>query len=293
MRTIKAVQKAVYEPIADLQTYRAMPTTAIEMNALDPFIFLNHHGHQEYPPDNQGLPFGPHPHRGFETVTFILEGDLAHIDSSGGQSIIGAGGVQWMIAGKGLVHAEVSSEEFKMKGGPLEILQLWINLPARYKMTNPFYQGLQKKDIPELWIDGDKAIAHLVFGMWKGISAPFDALTDMHLAQINFKPGGKARFFISRQQNILLYVIRGAIHVNNKDVQSHHVAVFAHDDEPVEIVALTDAIILFGYATPFREPFVAQGPFVMNAPEEIVQAYQDYDKGVFNEGKNFRNQAIL
>src|SRR3982074_851361 len=123
MRTIKAIHKAVYEPIVDLVTYRVMPTDTIAMNALDPFIFLNHHGRQEYLPHNHGLPFGPHPHRGFETVTFILQGELAHLDSAGHESVIRASGVQWMTAGSGLVHAEVSPEEFKENGGPLELLQ--------------------------------------------------------------------------------------------------------------------------------------------------------------------------
>src|SRR5512147_1672581 len=137
MKTIKAHHKAEYEPIGDLVTYRVMPNNHIPMNQLDPFIFLNHHGWQQYAPNNNGLPFGPHPHRGFETVTFILEGDLMHRDSSGVSSVIKAGGVQWMTAGRGLIHAEVSSDEFKKNGGPLEILQLWINLPAKYKMTEP------------------------------------------------------------------------------------------------------------------------------------------------------------
>src|SRR3982074_730528 len=131
MRTIKAIHKAVYEPIVDLVTYRVMPTDTIAMNALDPFIFLNHHGRQEYLPHNHGLPFGPHPHRGFETVTFILAGDLLHRDSAGHESVIGAGGVQWMTAGRGLIHAELSSPLFMQRGGPLEILQLWVNLPSR------------------------------------------------------------------------------------------------------------------------------------------------------------------
>lgn len=112
MKTIKANHQAMYEPIADLVTYRAMPTEHVQMNQLDPFILLNHHGLQEYKPGNHGLPFGPHPHRGFETVTFIIEGDLTHKDSSGATSVINAGGVQWMTAGSGLVHAEISSEDF-------------------------------------------------------------------------------------------------------------------------------------------------------------------------------------
>src|SRR5438132_7361262 len=113
MRTIKTTHKAVYEPISDLITYRAMPTQSLPMNRLDPFIFLNHHGWQQYPPHNTGLPFGPHPHRGFETVTFILEGDLTHRDSHSGESIIKAGGIQWMTAGSGLIYAEVLYEKFK------------------------------------------------------------------------------------------------------------------------------------------------------------------------------------
>lgn len=286
MRTIKAVQKAVYEPIADLITYRVMPVPEMPMNSLDPFIFLNHHGYQEYPPGNNGLPFGPHPHRGFETVTFILEGDLTHKDSSGGESTINAGGVQWMIAGKGLIHAEVSSEEFKKEGGPLELLQLWINLPAKYKLTEPYYKGLQKNEIPSLWLDGDKVIAHLIFGMWKGLDAAYDPLTDIHLARIDLKENGKTCFVVSKEQNILLYVVKGNIQVNNKKIAEHHLAVFAHDDERVEITAITDAMILFGYATPFREPLVTRGPFVMNTREEIIQAYEDYHNGKFGNEKN-------
>jgi len=146
MRSIKANHKAVYEPIAELVTYRALPTPLMTMNQLDPFIFLNHHGRQEYLPGNAGLPFGLHPHRGIETITFILEGELMHKDSRGAASIIKAGGVQWMTAGSGLIHAEISSDDFKKNGGPLEILQLWINLPAKYKMTAPKYVGLQQNE---------------------------------------------------------------------------------------------------------------------------------------------------
>jgi redox-sensitive bicupin YhaK (pirin superfamily) len=117
------------DDIADLVTRRPLPGPRISQ--ADPFLFLNHHGPQVYPPHNGGLPFGPHPHRGFETVTFILAGELMHADSGGHQSVIGAGGVQWMTAGSGLVHAELSPDGFKRAGGPLEILQLWVNLPAR------------------------------------------------------------------------------------------------------------------------------------------------------------------
>lgn len=286
MKTIKAMHKASYEPIADLITYRAMPTDHFPMNVLDPFIFLNHHGRQEYLPHNQGLPFGPHPHRGFETVTFIIEGDLTHKDSSGSESVISEGGVQWMTAGSGLIHAEISSEEFKKKGGPLEILQLWVNLPAKLKMTKPHYKGLQQHEIPVINADNGKVTIHVVSGSWNGTQGAFKPLTDIHLARIDFKEGGKYNITIPQDKNILLYIVRGEVIVNGDHAHEHHIVEFNHDGQMIELKATTNAIILFGYATPFREPFMAYGPFVMNTREEIMKAYEEYHAGGF--GKELR-----
>lgn len=281
MRIIKGKHKAVYEPIGDLATYRAMPTQHVPMNAIDPFIFLNHHGRQEYLPHNNGLPFGPHPHRGFETVTFILEGDLTHQDSSGASSVIRAGGVQWMTAGSGLIHSEISSNEFKLKGGPLEILQLWVNLPAKHKMTPPAYTGLQREDIPTVAADGGKVTIHVVSGNWGGTTGPFRPLTDIQLAWIDCRAGGKLSKSIPHEQNIFLYVVKGEVRVNGEDAPMHHIVEFTHEGEQVDIKALSDAVLLLGYATPFHEPFAAYGPFVMNTSDEIMQAYEDYHQGKF------------
>lgn len=281
MRQIKKVHKAIYEPIADLLTYRVMPTESIAMNAIDPFIFLNHHGWQEYMPKNAGLPFGPHPHRGFETVTFILEGDLMHQDSSGANSIINAGGVQWMTAGSGLTHAEISSEEFKTKGGTLEILQLWVNLPMKFKMTDPKYIGLQKDQVPVKTYDNGNATAHIVSGKWDEVEGPIKSLTDIHLSWIDLKAGSHLNFKIPKDQNVFLYVVKGEIKVNGTDVGMHHLPEFDHSGEIIELKGNVDAVILFGYATPFNEAFFAYGPFVMNTREEIMEAYQDMKKGKF------------
>ena len=287
MKTIKAKHKAEYEPIGDLITYRAMPTRLMPMNELDPFIFLNHHGRQEYPPHNNGLPFGPHPHRGFETVTFILEGDLMHKDSSGASSVIKAGGVQWMTAGRGLIHAEVSSDEFKAKGGPLEILQLWINLPAKYKMTKPKYIGLQKVDIPVVSWDNGNVNAHIVSGYWTNVKGPVEPLTDIHLASIEFKEGGKLSIPVEKEKTVFLYVVKGKTLINGEAAEMHDLVEFSHEGLMIEIKALTDALLLFGYATPFHEPFAAYGPFVMNTHEEIMQAYEDYNAGKLGSTKSF------
>lgn len=152
VRRVIAQHPAKRDDIGDLTTRRPLPGPGLDQ--LDPFLFLNHHGPQTYPANNHGLPFGPHPHRGFETVTFILEGSLAHADSARHQSVINAGGVQWMTAGSGIVHAEISPPEFLRDGGPLEILQLWVNLPARLKMSEPRYVGLQQESIPSIALPG-------------------------------------------------------------------------------------------------------------------------------------------
>src|ERR1700712_1443012 len=172
MRTVRTVYPAISDDIGDLRTQRPLPNDEVEQ--IDPFLFLNHHGPQVYPPGNRGLPFGPHPHRGFETVTFILQGSLAHRDSGGHESVIDEGGVQWMTAGSGLVHAEISPASFLESGGPLEILQLWVNLPSRLKMTAPRYTGLQKDAIPALPTPDGRGTVNLVAGSWDGRTGPFE-----------------------------------------------------------------------------------------------------------------------
>lgn len=281
MRKIKAHYKAEYEPIADLITYRALPTREVAMNQLDPFLFLNHHGHQVYYPGNAGLPFGPHPHRGFETVTFILEGELTHKDSSGSESIIKEGGVQWMTAGKGLIHAEISSSEFKSKGGPLEILQLWVNLQAEHKMTEPNYIGLQKNEIPALSFDDGKVTVNLVSGEWNGTKGPIEPLADISLASIYFKEGGFLQASVPTDHTVFFYVVKGEVNVSGEDAFHHHLLEFEYEGEEIEIKAAVDSVILFGHALPFGEPVIAYGPFVMNTREEIEQAYEDYRTGKF------------
>jgi quercetin 2,3-dioxygenase len=277
MRRIKKIHKAIYAPMGDLVTYRALPTN--EVDYIDPFLLLNHHGPQTYKPHNQGLPFGPHPHRGFETLTFILEGDITHQDTSGGRDVIAAGGVQWMTAGSGLIHAEVSSEKFKEEGGPLEILQLWFNLPAKYKMTKPNYVGLQKDAIPVVTEDNGKVNINVISGSWDNVKGPISSLTDIHMASIELKQGGKFTTSVTAERNIFFYVVSGKINVNNEAVSKLSLVEFANEGEMLVVEATEDAFILLGHAYPFNEPVVSHGPFVMNTEEEIRDAFRDYQAG--------------
>ena len=269
---------AYRDDIGDLVTRRPVPSR--ELNNIGAFLFLNHHGPQTYTPNNRGLPFGPHPHRGFETVTFILEGELAHRDSAGHESIIEAGGVQWMTAGSGLVHEEVSPERFKRSGGPMEILQLWINLPARLKMTAPAYTGVQRDAIPAITGDEGRATVNLISGQWQGQTGPSVSLTGIFMTTLELKPEGRVLFEGLSGRDIFFYVARGDVAVNGVDAARWQLVEFG-DGDLIDIEATTDSVVLFGHAEPLREPIVAHGPFVMNTVQEIHQAYADFQAGKF------------
>jgi quercetin 2,3-dioxygenase len=278
-KSVRWQHPAHRDDIADLTTRRPLPGPHADQ--VDPFLFLNHHGPQVYRPGNRGLPFGPHPHRGFETVTFILEGELTHRDSGGHESVIHAGGVQWMTAGSGLVHAEISSQEFKDRGGPLELLQLWVNLPARLKFTKPAYVGLQRDQIPALATSDGKGTVNLISGEWNGHVGPIKSLTGVFMTTVKLSSGGHVSFPGVGGRNVFLYVVNGAIRIGGDGIKEHVLVELDAEGDTVEIEATSDATLLFGHAQPIGEPVVAHGPFVMNTPREIEEAVRDYHAGKF------------
>lgn len=278
-RRLLRAHPARRDDIGDLVTRRPLPGP--DLPQVDPFLFLNHHGPQVYPPANHGLPFGPHPHRGFETVTFILEGELAHLDSGGHESVIRAGGIQWMTAGSGLVHAEVSPAAFKRAGGPLEILQLWVNLPRRLKMTRPAYSGVQRDAIPHAAVAPGVTL-ELASGMLGEQAGAVSPLTDVTLGIVRMAAGAQADLPAPAAHNVLLYAVRGSVAVGGTTLPAWHLAEL---DRAADTLALAtrgeDAVLLFGHAPPIGEPVVSHGPFVMNTREEIAAAIEDYQRGLF------------
>lgn len=275
LKEVVNIYDAEYEPIADLATWRAMPTRAVP--ELDPFLFLNHHGPQHYGPNNRGLPFGPHPHRGFETLTFVLQGDITHVDSVSGESVIEAGGIQWMTAGSGLIHAEVSSKEFKKNGGMEEVIQLWMNLPARHKMVRPSYTGLEGSQIPKIEFDG--GVVNLVSGTFGGQTGPINSLTELFTSTIDIRIGGEFVHTVPAGSQILLYVINGEIIVDGAAVEEHQLVEFAEEGDEVSFIANRRSQLVFCYGQPLGEPVVSHGPFVMNTDAEIREAIIDYQTG--------------
>jgi len=208
---------------------------------------------------------------------------LTHKDSAGHESIIRAGGVQWMTAGSGLIHAEISPREFLQAGGPLEILQLWINLPPHLKMTQPAYTGLQKEDIPALDLDDGRVTMHLSAGEWEGTRGPVESLTGVFMSTIELRAGGRLHVRDLARRNVFLYVVRGTLEVGVYEdrIGAFHLVELAGDGDELEISAPEGALVLFGHADPIGAPVVSHGPFVMNSRAEIEQAIRDYQAGKF------------
>lgn len=252
----------------------------IDLAHLDPFVMMDQMGEVDYAPgEPKGTPW--HPHRGFETVTFILEGELMHQDTGGHESVIRAGGVQWMTAGRGLVHAELSPDEFKRQGGPLEILQLWVNLPSHLKMTEPRYIGLQRDDIPHVSTFDRLGRVNVIAGQWGGARGPVESLLGHFMSTVELEPGGRVVFTDVLTRSVFLYVVRGTISIDGEEAREHHLVELSPHGDAVEIVARTAAVLLFGHAPAIGEPVVSYGPFVMNTADEIRQAIADYQAGRF------------
>jgi redox-sensitive bicupin YhaK (pirin superfamily) len=196
--------------------------------------------------------------------------------------VIEAGGVQWMTAGSGLIHAEVSPPAFKRSGGRIDILQLWVNLPSRLKMTEPRYSGVQADRIPALPIADGKGVLNLVAGDFAGTTGPIASLTGVFMATVRLKAGAEVTLPAPQGRNVFLYVVNGEIAVADTDVPPQHLVTLRDDGDGVAIRAIGDTTLLFGHADPIGEPVVAHGPFVMNTREEIAQAVRDYQAGLFN-----------
>lgn len=278
-KTIAQIHQAVSEPIADLSTYRALPTHTLK--SLDPFLLINHHGYQEYPPDNNGLPFGPHPHKGFETLTFVFAGSIAHQDSTGRSFITGPGGVQWMTAGSGIVHSEISPPAFLQDGGPLEIIQVWMNLPAKLKLSSPWYKGLDAEDLLHLEDDGNQWQWHITSGEVEGESGPIESMTGLFMSSLEILEGGRFDVFVPEDRQVMLYQVRGNSMVNGAPLDARQIIEFRPTGEEIIIEAQTDSLFLFCHGEPINEPVVSYGPFVMNTEAEIHEAIDQYQRGEF------------
>jgi quercetin 2,3-dioxygenase len=246
---------------------------------LSPFLLLDYAAPYEFPPGNERRGVGGHPHKGFETVTIAYQGELEHRDSSGGGGKIGPGDVQWMTAGKGIVHEEFHSSDFTRKGGTLEMVQLWVNLPARFKNANPGYQTLLNADIPDVQIANDAGSVRVIAGEYAGRKGPARTFTAINLLDVDIRAGKSAVFNLPKGHTAAVLVLKGNVRLNDRDAVEGDLGIFSRDGSSLTIAASTDATVLLMSGEPIDEPIVGRGPFVMNTLTEIQQAFEDYQLG--------------
>lgn len=255
----------------------------LSMRAMDPFIMLDYNERMTIPPSRVRRGVDVHPHKGFETVTIAYEGYVEHADSAGHRDVIRPGDVQWMTAGRGILHQEYYESEWAERGGHFHVIQLWTNLPAKYKLVEPRYQPITKAQMAryELSADGSSYV-EVIAGEYKDAVGPAQTYSPIHLMNAHLGVGAEASFSFPAQYTTTLVVVRGAIEVEGQKVKANHLVKFAQVGEVFNLKGLeADTCVLVMSGEPFHEPMVPYGPFVMNTEEEIHQAIADYRAGRF------------
>lgn len=257
---------------------RTMFTYQQNGEAFSPFLMMDYAGPAEFTPTKKPRGVGEHPHRGFETVTIVYSGGVVHRDSAGGGGMIGPGDVQWMTAASGLVHDEMHSEEFSKSGGVFEMVQLWVNLPKKDKMTSPKYQGITSSQIPQ--VETEAATVRVIAGSFNGNKGPASTFTPIELYDVRLKKNGTQNFKIPKAHNTLVFVLDGEVQLNNGEVlKAAEIAALDHSDDNFSLTARADSKLLILAGEAINEPIVGYGPFVMNTTAEIHQAMDDFNKG--------------
>jgi redox-sensitive bicupin YhaK (pirin superfamily) len=248
--------------------------------AISPFLLLDYAGPAHFDPAEQPRGVGPHPHRGFETVTIVYQGEVEHRDSAGHGGKIGRGDVQWMTAASGIVHEEMHSMDFTRKGGTLEMVQLWVNLPAKDKMSAPRYQDLLDAKIPAVALAGDAGTLRVIAGNYQGAKGPAKTFTPIELWDVRLRAASSVELALPPGHTAMLLVQRGAVRLDGKkEAKATEMAFLARDGDAVKIEATTDARLLVLAGEPIQEPVVGYGPFVMNTKAQIGTAIADYESG--------------
>jgi quercetin 2,3-dioxygenase len=247
---------------------------------LSPFLLLDHAGPADFPPSSKQLGVGWHPHRGFETVTVVYQGEVDHEDTAGNGGSIAAGDVQWMTAGSGLLHKELHSAEFTRRGGRFEVLQLWVNLPAASKMTAPGYQELLAQNIPNVSLAEGAGTLRVIAGEFDGAKGPARTFTPINLFDVRLNAGKRVRLNLKDGYSASIYVRTGKVLLNGaEEASATELVVLDRAGDEVTIEAVSDASFFVMNGQPIEEPVVGYGPFVMNSHEQIQAAFRDFHAG--------------
>ncbi|MEJ2904835.1 pirin family protein [Pedobacter panaciterrae] len=263
------------------RVFNYIPGAGIPQERISPFLLLDFNPEYDFGPSDHLRGVGVHPHKGFETVTIAYKGSVAHHDSTGSSGIINAGDVQWMTAGNGILHKEYHEETFSKKGGPFEMVQLWVNLPKKDKSTAPHYQELTKDGMGKVQLADNGGEVNVIAGNFNGVAGPAETYSPVNLFDIKLNEGAETTTSIPAGHNTALLVVNGSVQVNDEIVGEHSFVLFENKGEEIHIKANQQSVVLLLSGEPLNEPIVSYGPFVMNTEAEIREAITDFNMGKF------------
>lgn len=283
MKKYKTVQHKVGSPLVNMgpiKLRQPLPTQGIEN--VDPFLLVHHYGPFAISEFNNPFDLGPHPHRGFEPITLLFKGEQLHRDSLGNEMIVKAGGVQWTTAGRGIIHAEAPTKEFINKGGDLEGIQLWLNLPKKDKMMTPNYQHLEEEQIPKLFSKDTKVQLNVIAGEQNSVIGKIQTQTAVNVFTLSAQENGQMEIEIPTQHQSLIYLLEGGVIINDTEILKKgddQMMTFNQDGDFIRIEAQENTILLVLSGMPIGEKVTQYGPYVMNTQTEILEAMRDYQQG--------------
>ena len=250
-----------------------------DVDSISPFLLMDHAAPRYFPPTQQKLGVGEHPHRGFETVTFAIKGEVEHRDSGGGGGTITTGGIQWMTAGSGVVHDEFHSREFSEKGGDFEMIQLWVNLPAKFKMTQPRYQSFTKENFPILDQEKNGMKVKVIAGSFRSVTSPVQTFSPINIYEINGTSGSMLDIPLASGSNTLVFQLSGSSSIGDQPIYRGNLAIAGRSGNLLVLELKEGSKVMILNGEPLEEPVAAYGPFVMNTRQELMDAYKDFQEG--------------
>lgn len=275
-RSIAHILKGEKLKVGSAEVKQPLPTTRVDQ--ISPFLLLHHFGPTKVKPGEDPLGVGPHPHRGFEPVTFLYSGGIRHKDSRGNEGLLNGGDVQWMTSGMGIIHSEMASKSFLETGGVMEGIQLWVNLPKKHKMEQPRYQDIKADKMPV--IAEDKVKLTVVAGNFRDKTGPAQTFTPIMAVKADFQAGGRTFIEIPEHFNAMAYILNGEIQLSSGfNYEGETLLYFKNDGKGFHLQANKDSRVLILAGEPINEPVAQWGPYVMNTQTEIMEAMRDYQKG--------------
>jgi len=283
----KKIEKIYSRPVRPgmvgdgFRVFNYFPNNGLSQQRVSPFLMMDFNAEFDFGPSDHLRGVDVHPHKGFETVTIAYKGSVAHHDSTGNSGVINPGDVQWMTAGSGILHKEYHEQEFSKKGGPFEMVQLWVNLPAKNKLTDPQYQAITADQMGKVALDDEGGVVNVIAGSFNQHKGPATTFTPVNMFDIRLNKGKKLDTAIPAGHNTVLLVVSGAITVNGEQAGLHDLVLFKNAGEEIAISADEDSVLLLLSGEPINEPIAQYGPFVMNTHRELQEAFEEFQSGKF------------